>query len=59
MVNRFVTMLLLMSSVGMAYAQRFEVADPEEKGNFNRVWTNGFWSNWYVQMDLDMTLQNP
>ena len=57
--NRFVTMLLLMSSVGMAHAQRFEVADPEEKGNFNRVWTNGFWSNWYVQMDLDMTLQNP
>ena len=59
MMNRFVTMLLLMSSVGMAHAQRFEVADPEEKGNFNRVWTNGFWSNWYVQMDLDMTLQNP
>lgn len=59
MVNRFVTMLLLMSSVGMAHAQRFEVADPEEKGNFNSVWTNGFWSNWYVQMDLDMTLQNP
>ena len=59
MVNRFVTMLLLMSSVGMAHAQRFEVADPEEKGNFNCVWTNGFWSNWYVQMDLDMTLQNP
>ena len=57
--NRFVTMLLLMGSVGMAHAQRFEVADPEEKGNFNRVWTNGFWSNWYVQMDLDMTLQNP
>lgn len=57
--NRFVTMLLLMSSVGMAHAQRFEVADPEEKGNFNRVWTNGIWSNWYVQMDLDMTLQNP
>ena len=59
MMNRFVTMLLLMSSVGMAHAQRFEVADPEEKGNFNRVWTNGIWSNWYVQMDLDMTLQNP
>ena len=59
MMNRFVTMLLLMGSVGMAHAQRFEVADPEEKGNFNRVWTNGFWSNWYVQMDLDMTLQNP
>lgn len=57
--NRFVTMLLLMSSVGMAHAQRFEVADSEEKGNFNRVWTNGIWSNWYVQMDLDMTLQNP
>ena len=36
MMNRFVTMLLLMGSVGMAHAQRFEVADPEEKGNFNR-----------------------
>lgn len=22
-------------------------------------WKNGFWSNWFVQMGLDMTLQNP
>ena len=24
-----------------------------------RVWTDGFWSDWFVQADLDMTLQNP
>ena len=24
-----------------------------------RVRTDGFWSDWFVQADLDMTLQNP
>ena len=40
-------------------AQRFEVVDPSETGAFNRVWTNSFWSDWYLQADLDMSLQNP
>lgn len=40
-------------------AQVFEVADAEEKGNFNSVWTRGFWDNWFMQVDLDMSLQNP
>ena len=40
-------------------AQQFKMADPKEKGNFNSVWTGGFWDNWFVQVDLDMSLQNP
>ena len=36
------------------YAQRFE------KGEMpGTVKTNSFWSDWFVQVDLDMSLQNP
>ena len=44
---------------GRALGQTFEVVDSLEKGNFNSVWTRGFWNNWFVQVDLDMSLQNP
>ena len=44
---------------GSAFGQTFEVVDSLEKGNFNSVWTRGFWHNWFVQVDLDMSLQNP
>ena len=44
---------------GRAVGQTFEVVDSLEKGNFNSVWTRGFWNNWFVQVDLDMSLQNP
>lgn len=39
--------------------QQFEAVDPDEKGSFNSVWTRGFWDNWFVLVDLDMSLQNP
>ena len=35
-------------------AQVFEPGDGPR-----RVWTDSFWSDWFVQADLDMTLQNP
>ena len=37
-----------------AEAQVFEPGDGPR-----RVWTDGFWSDWFVQADLDMTLQHP
>ena len=44
-------------------AQVFEIAgETEAQGHGateNVVVANGFWKNWFVQMGLDMTLQNP
>ena len=44
-------------------AQVFEVADScrmtDGKATGNVVVADGFWRNWFVQMGLDMTLQNP
>lgn len=44
-------------------AQVFEVADScrwtDGKASENVVVADGFWKNWFVQMGLDMTLQNP
>ena len=44
-------------------AQVFEVADDcrftDGKATENVVVADGFWKNWFVQMGLDMTLQNP
>ena len=45
-------------------AQRFEVVDggqkmTDGKATENVVVADGFWKNWFVQMGLDMTLQNP
>ena len=28
-------------------------------GYAQEVMTNGFWNNWYVQLGMDMSLQNP
>ena len=50
-------LLLILLSVGWwaeAKAQVFEPGDGPR-----RVRTDGFWSDWFVQADLDMTLQNP
>ena len=50
-------LLLILLCVGWwaeAEAQVFEPGDGPR-----RVWTDGFWSDWFVQADLDMTLQNP
>ena len=54
----FVSLFLVIFCPAI-WAQKFEVVDAEEKGNFNSVWTRGFWVNWFVQVDLDMSLQNP
>ena len=45
------------------WSQSFEVAgEPESQGYVateNVVVADGIWKNWFVQMGLDMTLQNP
>ena len=51
--------IVLTFCLGKAQGQVFETVGPEEKGNFNSVWTRGFWDNWFLQVDLDMSLQNP
>ena len=52
----------LLSSQNVC-AQVFEVADSckmtDGKVTENVVVADGFWKNWFVQMGLDMTLQNP
>ena len=47
-------LLLMLSSVVVSYGQTSTEQNPE-----NSVITNSFWSNWYVQVGLDMSLQNP
>jgi len=47
-------LFLTLSSVITSYSQT-----STEKNNDNGVLTNSFWSNWYVQVGLDMSLQNP
>ena len=46
-----------------AQAQVFEVVDGNQmtdgRATENVVVADGFWKNWFVQMGLDMTLQNP
>ena len=52
----------LLSSQNIC-AQVFEVADSGKMNDGlaseNVVVADGFWKNWFVQMGLDMTLQNP
>ena len=52
----------LMSSQSVC-AQVFETVDAEKMSGGtateNVVVADGFWRNWFVQMGLDMTLQNP
>lgn len=49
-------MILGLCTLG-AQAQVFEIAMPGATENV--VVANSIWSNWFVQMGLDMTLQNP
>ena len=57
--------LALVLSIGLvgARAQVFVVADsckmPGGTATEHVVVADGFWKNWFVQMELDMTLQNP
>ena len=51
--------LLIIALLGLveAQAQVFEQMDSCSRENV--VVADGFWKDWYVQMGLDMTLQNP
>ncbi len=49
-----ITVILTLLTISISYAQDIK------KENFKHsVATNSFWSNWYVQAALDMSLQNP
>ena len=54
---------MLCIGISEGQAQVFEIAgETEAQGHGateNVVVANGFWKNWFVQMGLDMTLQNP
>ena len=61
--NLYLIVVFLLSSQNIC-AQVFEVADggqkiSDGKATENVVVTDGFWKDWFVQMGLDMTLQNP
>lgn len=55
--------LAMVFGVVSARAQLFETADScklsDGKATENVVVADGFWRNWFVQVGLDMTLQNP
>ena len=46
---------LFTFSMSNAQAQSGSLASPDKYA----VSLNSFWSNWYVQVGLDMSLQNP
>ena len=49
--------LVALALVSGATNVRSQVFEPGEEPRTVR--TEGFWENWFVQMGLDMTLQNP
>lgn len=61
--RRLVLVLVMAMAVLAARAQLFVIADSckftDGKASENAVVADGFWKNWYVQIDMDMTLQNP
>lgn len=63
MVRKLTLLLMLCIGVSESRAQVFEVADSckmsDGKATENVVVADGFGKNWFVQMGLDMTLQNP
>ena len=64
MINKSIALLFaLWFSLMGTRAQVFEIADSTKvtdgKATENVVVSDGFWKNWFVQMGLDMTLQNP
>ena len=60
-----IKVLLIALAVGAlgVHAQVFELKNAEKmadgKASENVVVSSGFWKGWFVQMGLDMTLQNP
>lgn len=61
-INILLLLIGMMTNLTMN-AQVFEVADScrmtDGKATEDVVVADGFWRNWFVQMVLDMTLQNP
>ena len=63
-IKRFIWgVLVLALNMTGAEAQVFDVVEggqmSDSKATENVVVADGFWKNWYVQIGLDMTLQNP
>ena len=63
MIRGLFFLFVLLFGVNGAKAQVFEVAEEAESQGYvateNVVVADGIWKNWFVQMGLDMTLQNP
>lgn len=53
MMRKTLCVVLMLACMQVAFPQQFEKADD------GSVKTNTFLSDWFVQMDLDMSLQNP
>ena len=55
--------MALCVGLNTAHAQQFDTVDgfqmTDGRATENVVVSDGFWKNWFVQMGLDMTLQNP
>jgi len=62
MMRELIIVLMLCVGIAVGQAQVFETAMADGssgRATENVVVAEGFWKNWFVQMDLDMTLQNP
>ena len=65
MIKMRTKLIIIAMCLGLtaAQAQVFEVAEggnlTDGKATENVVVNDGFWKHWFVQMGLDMTLQNP
>lgn len=61
--KKVIFIIVFIFAYSASYAQVFEVADDcrftDGKASENVVVADGFWDNWFLQMGLDMTLQNP
>lgn len=62
-IKKLILLLMLCIGISGVRAQVFETVDAEKMSSGtateNVVVADGFWKNWFVQMGLDMTLQNP
>lgn len=54
MKKKILGFILIVGAIGILKAQ----SQPKEPYKYSVV-TNSFWSNWYIQVGLDMSLQNP
>ena len=52
-------LLLIIALLGLVEAQGQVFEQMDSCSRENVVVADGFWKNWFVQMGLDMTLQNP